>query len=429
MWQSIRKKYDDLFTPEEEKAKRYKNKFTEAFSKFPVKPLTTEEELKFYVSLTGDIFKDFQAYLNLNQDTGKYLVTGQNGCGKTTELHYWGSKLDENYTVIMCSLLNIAEENEADVKDILLLIGIRLIQVLVEMDLAASVGKSIEFFYQLLEQNVNHEDPEQLSSDLNLLCLKMKSEPVSRKTIREKMETNLALVYKAIDSAAQELWQATDKQPIVIIDDMEKLALEPAVEIFYQNKDKLLTPVCRIIYTMPLMLYYSDQFIYFRNKFADYFPLPLVRIYDKDNKEFGKGMDLFDKLVNKRIKAADHFEEEVLNDLIIRTGGNVTDLIRLVQECCFMRIQKPKAKIDREVLDAVMKKWKQKIYKLLDPKSRSILKKVYLTKQFDQDKLAYFYLFLNEKLILEQQDHDEWFDIHPVLRELLGLPEEPGFED
>ncbi|MDZ7262843.1 MAG: hypothetical protein ONB05_12160, partial [candidate division KSB1 bacterium] len=103
--------------------------FKEAYNNFVPKPLYTKDQLdRFYSGHASGIAKEFIAWLKMNPDPYKFLVTGHAGCGKTTELFKMAFQMEKDFNIIYCSAFEIMDKNDPDYKDILLLMCARLHQ-------------------------------------------------------------------------------------------------------------------------------------------------------------------------------------------------------------------------------------------------------------------------------------------------------------
>ena len=147
-----------------------------------------------------------------------------------------------------------------------------------------------------------------------------------------------------------------------------------------------------------------------------------------------------EKLAVRRLPAA-FFEEDILDDLIDKSGGNVGDLVHLLYQCCDYIVRNPKKKIlagmtygprtriDAETVKNVVTTLKTETYRLLDSDERSQLRKMNQTHEPGSIKPEYLCLFIKENLILEQRTPDIWFHVHPLLWAAIGIEEELNFDD
>lgn len=422
--------WEKLYFSKEEREAAYKKKFEAIYKNLQVAPLSSEDDFKnFYEPLAKSMMGDFSATLKMNQNTGKFLFTGHSGCGISTELNHLAIDLSKDFTMISCSLSDLADPLDPDFKDILLLVAVKTLHKLLDLghDLA-ELKPAVQVFYSLMDRNPEGFEPHNIKIYLDMLFHVMLGTAKKRGDIRSKVETRLVDIIDIITDNADRIERFTTKQPIVIIDDIDKINVESAKKIFLDNKRNLNLPQCRIIYTMPFGLYYLDEFSLLTRDYADCIVIPLVNIYSKENKENEKGIEVFEKIIKKRIKEPDdYFDDEIVNDIIVKTGGIVKHLMELLYQCCFVNIQEKKDKIGDKTLKTVTDRRKREWYRLLDKKERSMLRKVYDAKHFFPVDPKLLPHLLDFGFILEQRQNEIWFDIHPLLREALDLVEEPDF--
>ncbi|MCI0514132.1 hypothetical protein L0128_13025 [candidate division KSB1 bacterium] len=467
---------EDKFLSKDKMIEKYVNYFKIHYKKFPPRPLSEDELKKFYYpQLAEGVMKPFLAKLELEPNehiADKYLFTGHHGCGKSTELTNLAEQLKKNFTVLKFSALEIMDPRFADFKDLVLLIAIKLVEKLLDLNQAFDFEDTINALVNLWSEKAERGDKNQIQTSFSKLCKMMISQNSFRTTVRTKIEANLFHILEAISTMSDKITALSKNTPaagtdqkknensapvvskpnptgadpgpknnavkpkpvFLIIDDLDKLDQDPDSKqtiAFFKNNVKILTlPRCRIIYTMPFSLYYEDDFIFFRDAFEDCVVIPTVKIYNKENKEDPKQIEVFEKLIAKRMNIHRWFEEEILTDIIIRTGGLVSELMFLIRECCFQLTLKPKKvrkKIDADALKAVADRFKVERSRLLSKEERSILKKIYATKSIQGVPPNIRPLLLREGLVLEQHELNPWFDIHPLLRKALDLDEEPEF--
>lgn len=455
------KPFKDIIKNQGDYDAEYKSKFKELRLCFQNHPLDEDELGKYYVSFSGGNLKEFKANLDIMDHPGKFLFTGQKGVGKSTELNQLAKELKGNYFVLKMSIAELMDPHDPDYRDILLLMAIKL---LVEFINYESVNQYVRLINQLLKiAEVKDDalpkdkvDKKMVLVRTHYLLSKMRIEPVTRKANREKLANDLFSITCLIDTASKEIEIATGKKPFLIVDDLDKIDLDYGITkdkevdksllIFHENVRNLILPQCHVMYTMPFSLYHRDEFILFRHEFDDFMILSPVNIYTKEEKEEDgkkkyiikenkKQIEIFEKILINRLKSVtfkkkpltpkDVFDEEVMVDLIIRTGGLVSNLIKLMHDCCFALSQKAKKLIDSGTVSSQTEKWQRETSRLLHSKERSILRKVYDAKTYKVVPDELLPLFLRETLIIEQCEGEIWYDIHPLLRKILGLDEEP----
>ncbi len=427
-WSS--RSFEDMFSPKKEFDEKYKNIFNGFYKKFTAKPIapTKEEMEKLYEPLAKDQLKEFSTYLKMEEKKVKCLFTGHHGSGITTELNALTYQLRDNFYTIKFSALEISEANELEYQDIFFLMGMRLLEELLNFEKDENYNSAYEFYLRYTKPPVPITDNIDYKAKFKDICFILKIETESRKSLRKDIDDNLLMIIKLINKATEKIEQQTNKKILIIVDDIEKINVQSALKIFDDNSSRLLLPACRIIYTMPFLAYHTQKFPTFGHRYDRCIIMPLVKIYTKDDKEVEKAMEVFEKIVSKRMDIKIYYDIEVLADIIIRTGGLVKCLIYLVRQCCYEITRDPREMIDDEILGRVVKQWKAVQYPLLNIETRSALRKVAKSKSKNIKDDLFAELF-NRDLILEYRNNEIWFNIHPLVRAAIEEPEEPEYAD
>ncbi|HWX40508.1 MAG TPA: hypothetical protein VN345_05100, partial [Blastocatellia bacterium] len=122
---------------------------------------------------------------------------------------------------------------------------------------------------------------------------------------------------------------------VIIIDGLEKMPFRqqsPGITshsaMFIHNGDKLKSPPCHLLYTLPLTLL-SDKPV------AQVFPdepviMPVVHVIDRAGQPDDEGVGVMIDLVHRRVVPA-LLESGVARSLALASGGHVRDFIRLAR--------------------------------------------------------------------------------------------------
>ena len=139
----------------------------QAFKNFKVEPLRSEDEFKeFYVERpeqTQSPIDEILERLKLSDNPEKYLFLGFRGCGKSTELYKLKielEKLDE-FLPVMFSIYEL-DVNDINIKDFLVLLGIKLVQIAKERDI--EIDTSVEDDFRNFLMNVSHVREEEVKT-------------------------------------------------------------------------------------------------------------------------------------------------------------------------------------------------------------------------------------------------------------------------
>lgn len=355
------------------------------------------------------------------------LFTGYSGSGKTTELKRVEKIAQDNgYVVVYIDAEEYIDiHSVVDISDIYYTI---IYKTVIEVN--RLLGKKDHFD----DEGYFHRLINWLNSDVNLKQVKgknfvfeMKDTPTFRQRVRQYITDNFS---KFKSDTKEELHQLNEevkkrgkKGLLVIFDSLEKnkgvtTNYEDVIassEIIFSNRDNLSLPV-DVIYTVPTFL--SE-----RIRLNEILFLPAVKIKDKDEKPYEKGIEALKTLVYHRVSKDDLQEifgesyEKKLRKIILFSGGYPRDLLRVLSDC----IRQKKHPLSDTEIEKILKNEQNSFSELLNTPVQEALEVVQKEKSIKsledikvKDKL------LTNHLILRYRNSDLWFDIHPAVKDLIS---------
>lgn len=356
------------------------NNLSQVQNAFMPEPLETKIDMrKFYVDTSlvryGVEYSNVvdEISIELTDCTDAYihkLFIGHTGSGKSTELRRLEERLEsEGFLVTF-----IEGEKEIDIKDavytdILFLILEKILNKGSEdIKISNKIYERIcSYWNSIYEIEETILDSSQLNAEasagvefkgivLNLLSkIKgiLKTSEETKQTIRQKIEPRSSeLVNQIIDVVNCISKQITNskKIPVVILDGTDKMSLDAAKKVFYENGMKFSDLPIHFIVSFPIALSYSPEY----NDIQAWFPSPSKLPMIKQRKWTGKkyvpfpeGPQAMKEIVEKRMDL-NLFDDKVLEKLIEKTGGNIRDLFRCVRKATLRARVKRAVKISME---------------------------------------------------------------------------------
>lgn len=243
---------------------------------------------------------------------------------------------------------------------------------------------------------------------------------------RDVMSESIVRIRRAIGSKADRLVVIADGlEKFRPIRDEDRSGMENAVEeVFLSHQDLLRIP-CHVVYTFPVWLRFRAAPLgvgYSREPMI----LPMVKIRDPDGIPFKPGLDKLRALVHQRLSPtapAQVFGEEsdaLLRPLIDASGGYPRDLLRMVRSL-IMDYDLPLRMSD---IDQVIREFKRSYHNTVLGTYASLLAQVARTHSIpnaDSTQLALFSHLFEHFLIFAYRNGDEWFDVHPLIRDAPHL--------
>jgi hypothetical protein len=159
------------------------------------------------------------------------------------------------------------------------------------------------------------------------------------------------------------------------------------------------------------------------------------------SKFFGKGenrnsdaqpkqelIEVFKQILGKRI-ASDLIEPDILTEIILKSGGVLREAIRIMNQCCSeclllirMESEVRNIKINQSILEQAVRELRNDMARPLSNTDYQILTTIYNKfnpdsgNDNDQEK---FLDLLHNVYILEYINDDLWYDVHPIVIDLL----------
>ncbi len=390
--------------------------FKQAYRNFDIRPLSGQQFKDFYVEeVAGEGVGQIVNTIELAGDSyEKLLVIGHRGCGKSTLLRKVAQKLENKYHIVLFSAKDVIDFE--DVKTIDLLLSTYM-QVLLSMK-DEGIDHFLSPFEKMLDTVRQRLELKEVGVRLlGALSFKIRTEKESRSALRENLQTQLEILHKNLSRACGDIYQQTEKEVLVIIDDLDKLKPDFAAEIFFDNINLLMMPEVKIVYTHPLDTYYSPAFLY--AEYTDQFISP-INLRNKADEEQPVSLENLQRLVLKRIDQ-ELIEEEALTTLIEHSGGLLRDLVKFMRSACKKSIDMGTPIINQTIAEEVIKEHANEYERLFDflnyeTDAREIME-TRKVKKIEKTALTYLVRYL---FVLEYRQQDTtWFDVHPCLKKVL----------
>ena len=218
----------------------------------------------------------------------------------------------------------------------------------------------------------------------------------------------------------------TEKTPLVIIDDLDKLKDEFARKIFIEEHHLLTMVESKIIFTFPLSTYYSPSFVHIDDKFTDQF-IRIVNLADHRGDYLQSSLDVLKRLILKRINR-EHITDDAMKLLIDKSGGLLRDLIQFMQDACKSAIDEEATVIDTQngIPQKIVQNKINQYNRLFDfPQYERDARQIMQRRDradIENEHLVYLlrYLFVLE---YGKQGDESWYDVHPCLKECFSQRE------
>jgi nucleoside-triphosphatase THEP1 len=413
-------------------------RFQQAYKDLDLFPLVEPDHIaKFRVDFGMEVMIRLKREIEASEKDGKFVFAGHRGCGKSTLLKRLGLEMTGHY-VVFFSIADLIEMTAVTHTNILYAIALSLLHHSTKLRLKISkdiqetiLGWNTTIRTQIAEEGTQGE----MGFEANVFNVFTRLQ--REKSFRDELETTFAkkisdLVGK-IDRLAAAIQNATEKPVLVIIDDLDKLDL-PLVETIYRNNIKaLFSPRIRIVFTIPVSAIQEPQVMGALNSEGVVRPhlFPVAKFFPKDDRHnakaepIAKPLNTFLKMLEKRIPP-DLIDPEVAREMVLYSGGVMRELVRIGRECCTESMvqleiepDRQTLKIDREILTIAVQNLRNDFARQIGSSLYDLLVQVYQTSEPEDTSNEGFVKLLHGLMVLEYENASLWYDIHPIVVDLL----------
>ena len=422
---------------------------TEVFKLLSTEPLTGEG-LKNYVNLKegrGDnpIASIKRHLLNNKHGKMQMLFSGYRGCGKSTELNKLQFELTEKNDFI---ILNYSVQKELDIvninyTDLFIVTMEKLFEEAVKNDIPIShelldsvlawtntvTDEQIKSYGGDIKVEAGMEAKAKIPLFLNFFAKLRASGNASyssKQTISRTIEHRLSdLITQCNDLITEIKLNIGERGLLIIIEDLDKLSLEKAEELYLKHSHTLIQLKTNVIFTYPLFLRFHPQATVIQSNF-DSFELPMVKVRNRDGQENEIGKSSFIEIINKRIGLECFEGEGLLEKFVLASGGCLRDLFRMIRNAADNALDDVRETITTSDFEISFNKLKREYNDSIAEKPGGVKVEEYFdilkvaatspTKQINNSAAA---MDLRYNQCLLSYNGEGWCDVHPVVRQIL----------
>ncbi|BAY16259.1 AAA ATPase [Anabaenopsis circularis NIES-21] len=413
--------------------------FQQAYRNLELLPLIETKDLdRFRVNYGDEVIEELEQLVEDSPNgDGKIIFTGHRGCGKSTLLAEFSRRTQNRYFVVLFSISDTIEMSDVNHINILFAIAVNLMYEAearrVEIPKSAKDAFYKWFASRTKTEEFNIEAETSLGFDLlKLISNKLKADAAVRYEIKQEFERKISDLIARINEIAAVIHVSTKKDVLVIIDDLDKLELERVNDIYRDNIKTLCQPNFRIIYTLPIAVL-RDKFLrrLIETETNDQVVvMPVLKLFEQgQSRQVGakprpQAENILCEILQKRI-ASELIEKQTAEKIVLNSGGVLRELVRIANECCRICLRLIRRKpgqavvIDEQILDEAVNNIRNDFAVPLGKLDYGILQTTYNNFMPDDPRDAEFLDLLHGLYILEYRNRKNWYDVHPIVVELL----------
>jgi hypothetical protein len=416
--------------------------FEEAYANTDYRlPLRDDQLEHFYVARSEDSSRldMLKQELLIGAEKGlntKFLVTGHLGCGKSTEINRLvkdiadESTLRESLFVVSYSASDVLDLQDVDYTDIAFSIVAGVYERLGELDITFS-SEAIERITEWINTEVETFTSKTLGAELdvgggtgfgrllglmNLIGIRITGGGSHSKEVRRRVKKRAPELRKLVNDLMAELHELTGMSVLLVIDDLDKLRRDDALQVFREDGPFLTLLDCLAVYTAPIsMLYQLGESPSFEQ--YQHYPVPMFKVATANGSGESSDLDRLVEMVYRRV-APELFAPRIVEKMALSSGGVVRHLIKMVQDSCLYCNTFQHPLIDQEVFNWVLERFKEDYSRWLGRADYEVLQHIHRTKSCRNAEEAWEYL--QSLCVLEYSNGGYWYDLHPVVRLLVG---------
>jgi AAA ATPase domain len=415
--------------------------FQKSYQYTDLTPLIRPEQLeKFGVEFGREALEQVKQLVEDNAARdAKIIFSGHRGCGKSTLLAEFGRSVSDRYFVVFFSIAETIEMSDVNHVNILFAIAVNLM-LEAEREQIVISEKTKAALYRWFAKRTRIEVETPINTEFSigfkffeLITGKLKSEASVRYEIRQEFENNVTELVAKLNEIAAVIQDAAKKEVLVIIDDLDKLDLGVVKRIYQDHIKALFLPGFSIIFTAPVACLRDTQLLMTINTEAGdqkvLMPVPKLLAKNERRKATpsyeSEAIDTLCQILHKRIPS-EILAPHVAQKIVLNSGGVLRELMRIANRCCRICLRsirrnpdKTDVQIDEAVLDEALQELRLEFEATLGRTDYSILQTTYEKFLPEDPKEQPFLDLLHGLQVLEYRNGDVWYDIHPIVVDLL----------
>lgn len=419
-----------------------------SFSGKGAEPLDSDDP--YYVKLLeessgGDPIVALWKRIKLAESESVHLLTGFRGNGKSTQLRRLKRMLEEdpNCIVLLVDMLDyVFMTKPISISDFILSLMAALASYAEDFSVDPTLKRPIREYadrvFGLLKSTRIEIEDIRLKTPLAELGMKLKTDDSFKHQVQQQLEGRLTeIVYQAREFVTQVVEglraqkNNSDLKVILLVDSLEQLrgmgedayvVHDSVKELFFGQASNLTFPLLHIVYSVPPYLPVLDQNpgrALGGNPITQW---PNIHVRKKDGTPDRYGLGKMIELIEKRFPNwTDVISKRNVTKFSECSGGDIRNFFQLLREAALslMIAQKggEKVTLDNSMVNRVIQQLKNELLPLAE-EDAGWLAKIHKSKEVslpNEDMLADLARLFDSNRIMNYQNGEPWYDIHPLL--------------
>jgi energy-coupling factor transporter ATP-binding protein EcfA2 len=415
--------------------------FQQAYRDLDLFPLVDPEQIEnFRVSYGDRVLARLRSVVpaseNTDQQRNKIIFAGPRGCGKSTLLKAFAVEMQKDYVVVFFSVADSIEMSDVTHVNILYTIGVRLLstasklKIDIPRDIQASLLRWMDTTRTTTEETTTKAEVG-IGAEILGVGLKLQRERAFREELERKYEKRISELVGKLDRLAGLIQSKINKPVLVVIDDLDKLDLSVVETIYRDNVKALFSPAFRIVFTMPVSAIRESYIMRtLESESVALVQFPVTKFFTREDchnpkvEPNARELKLFEDVLQKRFSSG-LLAPGIARKIALLSGGVIRELMRLARECCtecMIELDIDSTLTDLQIDDQILKtatgNLRNNFAREMGSQSLyDIAAQVYMTSKLVEGEG--FTRLLHSLMILEYENGELWYDVHPLVLDLL----------
>lgn len=402
-----------------------------AYNNFYVEPLKKDQEIaEFYVERPGiSPMTDLKERIEIADPDHKekYLFLGFRGSGKSTELYRLEAALDESrFIVVNYSIRDDLNLSDFDFRDFFVSMALKVYDVSLAkgIPLHPDIEKDFEDFTKTITKITEKEVARGKEANFSLgkiIGLKLSREATTRQILRAELDQKISDLIQRLNWMIVDIEDKSDKNLVIIVDDLDKLARgQQSEDFFYKNYPLLLEPSCFVVYTFPIPLAFNPQYETVRTYFSSDVTLLQMPIWRRNGGEHEDGRRFYSDVILKRIDQ--NLLAKGVLEYAIESTGKLTELIEVMREASLNAHRSGQDQIARRDVTVALDKLRMTFDRTLTEAHKVKLLEIYSRKEAREegpDSVLIRELLFSLNAVEYEDEEGRWCAVNSMLLPLV----------
>lgn len=280
----------------------------------------------------------------------KILFMGHRGSGKSSELYLLKKEIGSEYDVINFYIQDEIEPTGMKYTDFIFAIMSQIIQYVERTPSLQVESSEIDELYNYWNQEqiitVTDIDSTEVNAGISAKLKFLgriavqgsgifKTGATTKVETREKIEPKIGYLIQLLNNLIVKInEQLPNKGLLLIVEDLDKLDISEAEELFVYHRKTILSLNIRMILTFPIYLVYNRQYNMIKEDFDYWQLLNMIKVKDKYHVPYETGINTLKNIIEKRTELS-LIEPSALNFAIMKSGGAIRDLFQMIRDSVF----------------------------------------------------------------------------------------------